>query len=90
VSFLSAVGAILDGGGIRRSLRCCAGHPFSRRVSLQVMLVSFRWEGDLTIYICTCCGHVTGWWWWWCEGGVREECVGWAVCERGAVMGYIQ
>jgi hypothetical protein len=51
VSFLSAVGIILDGGGIHHSIECCAGRPFSWGVSLQVMLVSFRWEGwDLTIY----------------------------------------
>jgi hypothetical protein len=51
VSFLSAVGVILDGGGIRHSIECCAGCPFSWGASLQVMLVSFRWERwDLTIY----------------------------------------
>jgi hypothetical protein len=44
MSFLSVVGAVLH-----CSLRCCAGHLFSWGVSLQVMLVSYRWEGDLTI-----------------------------------------
>jgi hypothetical protein len=50
MSFLSAVGAVLDGGGICRPPGCCRGCPSSWGVSLQVMLVSFRWEGwDLTI-----------------------------------------
>jgi hypothetical protein len=50
VSLLGVVGTILNGGGIRRPLGCCAGRPFGQGASLQVMLFSFRWEGwDLTI-----------------------------------------
>jgi hypothetical protein len=26
----------------------------------------------------------------WGVWGVREECMGWAMCEGGAVVGYVQ
>jgi hypothetical protein len=72
VSFLSAVGAILDSGGIHHPPRCCVGHPFSQGASLQVILVSFRrggWELIICMFACIVAvlwgGHG-----WGCEGGV--------------------
>jgi hypothetical protein len=71
-SFVFAVGVVPDGCGICRPPGCCGGHLFGQGVSLQVILVSFRWEGwDLTI--CTFARVVVVPWGdggWGCEGGV--------------------
>jgi hypothetical protein len=72
MSFSSVVGAILDSGDIHHPLGCCMGHMFGQGVSLQVVLVSFRWGGwDLTI--CAFAHIVVVLWGdggWGCEGGV--------------------
>jgi hypothetical protein len=58
VSFLGAVGAILDGGGIHHPLGCCVGCPFGWGVGLGLFFSEIKVGGkDLP----GACLHALGW-----------------------------
>jgi hypothetical protein len=59
MSFSSAVGAILDSGGIHCPLRCCAGHLFSWGVGLGMFFSEFK-VGGVGTYLEHICMHFGG------------------------------